>query len=79
MWFGLMALFGPISVFLDVLPIFGSISRGGIGAITFVVSLVLSVVTILISMILHNLIALIAVIVLLVAGIITYLKMKRKK
>lgn len=79
MWFGLMALFGPISVFLDVLPVFGSISRGGIGAITFIVSLVLSVITILISMILHNLIALIAVIVVVAGGIIFYLKMKRKK
>lgn len=59
MWFGLAAVFGPISVILDFLPIFGSISRSVIGMITFVVALVLSVTTIIISMILHNIVALI--------------------
>jgi len=79
MWFGLMALFGPISVFLDVLPIFGSISRGGIGAVTFLVSLVLSVITILVSMIIHNLVVLAIVIVATIIGSIIYMKSKRKK
>lgn len=79
MWFGLMALFGPISVFLDVLPIFGSISKAGIGLITFLVSLVLSIITILVSMIIHNLIALIVVVLGIIIGIIWYLKNKRKK
>jgi len=63
MWFGLIALFGPISILLDVLPIFGSISRSLIGIITFLVSLVLTIVTIIISAIVHSLIALIIVLV----------------
>ncbi len=79
MWFGLMALFAPISVVLDVLPIFGSISKVGIGLITFIVSLVLSIITILVSMLIHNLIALIVVILLFIVGTIWYLKNKRKK
>lgn len=79
MWFGLMALFGPISVFLDVLPIFGSISRGGIGIVTFLVSLILSVITILVSMIIHNLIVLIIVILAAIIGSVWYMKGKRKK
>lgn len=79
MWFGLMALFGPISVFLDVLPIFGSISKAGIGLITFLVSLVLSIITILVSIIVHNLIALVVVILGIIIGTIWYLKNKRKK
>ena len=79
MWFGLMALFGPISVFLDVLPIFGSISRAGVGLITFIVSLALSIITILVSIIAHNLIALIVVILGFIIGTTWYLKNKRKK
>lgn len=46
MWIGLMLLFGPISIILDILPIAGTISRSVIGAMTFVVSLALSLVTI---------------------------------
>lgn len=79
MWFGLAALFGPISVFLDVLPIFGAIGRVGIGLITFVVSFILSIITILISMIVHNIIALVVVVLGIILGIIWYLKNKRKK
>jgi len=79
MWLGLMSLFGPISVFLDVLPILGSIGRAGVAFITFFVSLVLSVVTILVSMVIHNLIALVIVILALIAGAIWYLKSKRNK
>lgn len=79
MWFGLMALFQPISVFLDVLPIFGSIGRAGIGAVTFGASVVLSIVTILVSMIFHSTTALIIVIIALIVGTIWYLKNKRRQ
>lgn len=79
MWFGLMALFGPISVFLDVLPIFGTIGRVGIGIMTFIVSVVLSVITIIVSMIIHSLIALLVVIGGVIIATIWYLKNKRKK
>ncbi len=79
MWFGLMSLFGPISVFLDVLPIFGSISRFWVAAVTFIVSVILSAVTIIVSMIIHNVIALVVVVSLVIIWIIVYLKNKRKK
>ncbi|MBI3815456.1 MAG: TMEM43 family protein [Nitrospinae bacterium] len=79
MWFGLWALSEPISVLLDVLPIFGSIGRVGFGLVTFVISFVLSIITIIVSMIIHNLIALIVVILGTVFGIVWYLKNKRKK
>ena len=78
MWIGLMTLFNPISVFLDILPIFGSISRIGIALITFFVSLVLSIITILISILTHNLITLIVVILFTIVALILYLKSKRK-
>ncbi len=79
MWFGLSALFGPISTLLDVLPFFGSLSRAMIGVVTFVVSLVLSIATILVSMIAHNIYAVIGTAVVLVVGSIVVLKMKGKK
>jgi hypothetical protein len=68
MWFGLVAIFAPISTVLDVLPIFGSITRTGISIVTFIVALVLSIVTIVVSMIFHNIIALI-IVILLAAGL----------
>lgn len=80
MWFGLMALFGPISVLMDILPIFGALSRSLIGVITFLVALVLSIVTIIVSAIIHNLIALIIVLVATIAVIVFFfLKMKKKR
>jgi len=76
MWFSLIALFNPISVFLDVFPFFGSISRAIIGFVTFIISFVLSVITILVSIIIHNLLILIIIIVGFIVGIIWYLKNK---
>lgn len=59
MWFGLSLVFGPISTMLDILPIAGSVSRALIGAVCFVISLVLSIIAILVSIIAHNIVALI--------------------
>lgn len=59
MWIGLTSFFAPLNVLLDILPFLGKLSRTIIGAIMFVVALVLSTITILISMIFHNIIALI--------------------
>ena len=82
MWFGLTALFGPISIILDFLPVFGAISRALIGVITFAVALVLSAVTIVISAILHSLIAVIIVGVIalgaMIAGLMVWRKNKAK-
>lgn len=79
MWFGLSALFGPISVLLDFLPIFGAISRSVIRAITFLAAFVLTIVTILVSMIAHSLIALIIALVVTVGATIAFLVIWRNK
>lgn len=79
MWFGLSALFGPISVLLDILPIFGAVSRSLIRAITFLVAFVLTIVTILISMLLHSFIALIIALVVTVGAIIAFFVVFKNK
>jgi len=72
-------LLGPISTFLDVVPFFGSLSRGLIGVVTLIVAIVLSIVTILISMIIHNIIALIATLVVLIGIFLWFWKKKGTK
>ena len=79
MWIGLMLLFGPISIILDILPIAGSISRGLIGGVAFVVSLALSIVTIIISAIFHNIIAVAIVAVVGIFFAYRYIKNKFKQ
>jgi hypothetical protein len=81
MWLGLVLLFGPISVFLDILPIFGSLTRALIGIVALPVALVLSVITILVSMVIHNIIALIIVLGITIGLIVVIVKKigKRKK
>lgn len=79
MWIGLSSLFGPISVVLDVLPILGSISRGAIGLLTFLVSLVLSILAIVVSMLIHSLVAMIVVAVVGIIAFVVVLKLKAKK
>ena len=79
MWFGLSALFGPISVLLDIVPIFGGISRSLIGGLTFIVALVLTIVTILVSMLLHDLLALIIALVVTIGGIIAFVVILKNK
>ncbi len=74
MWFGLMALFGPIGVILDVLPILGSIGRLGVGVVTFVISTTLTILTIVISITLNNPFLLVGIVVLTIIGIAIYLK-----
>lgn len=79
MRFGLMTLLRPITTFLSVIPIAGSIGRTGIGIATFVVALVLSIITILVSIIFHNIIALIIVAAAAIVAIIIYAKNRKKK
>lgn len=79
MWIGLSMLLGPISTLLDVVPFFGSLSRGLIGVVTLVVAIVLSIVTILISMIIHNIVALIATLVVLIGIFMWFWKKKGTK
>lgn len=76
MWLGLSSILAPLSVILDVLPFLGSLSRGLVSAVTFVISLVLSLITIVVAMIFHNIIAMI---ILAILGIVaTVLVLKRK-
>ncbi|MFA6305136.1 MAG: TMEM43 family protein [Candidatus Gracilibacteria bacterium] len=79
MWIGLSSLFGPISVVLDVLPVLGGLSRGAIGLLTFIVSLVLSILAILVSMLLHSLVAMVVVAVVGIIAFVVVLKIKGKK
>lgn len=79
MWLGLAAVMGPIATFLDVLPFLGKTTRFLASAVTFPIALVLSIITILISMVLHSLIAVVIVGVLLLAGLLVFLKMRRGK
>lgn len=77
MWFGLMAVFGPIATVLDILPVFGSATRFIVGVATFPVALVLSIVTILVSMVLHSLVAVIIAALVVVGLVVYFLKKKR--
>lgn len=79
MWIGLGSILAPLSVFLDVLPIAGKISRSLVSIVTFIISLVLSAITIAISMIFHNIWALLIVAALGIAGIVWYIKNKGEK
>ncbi len=78
MWLGLASLFGPFSTLLDIVPVFGSLGRGIVMVVTFPIALVLSLVTILVSMVVHSLIAVIIAALLIIAGVVYYLKVKRK-
>ncbi|MEI8339895.1 MAG: TMEM43 family protein, partial [bacterium] len=77
MWVGLIALFAPISVVLDVIPVFGQISLLLTFIVCFVIALILSVVTIFVSMLIHNVIALI-IAIFLILGLFVWLFMKIK-
>ncbi len=83
MWFGLLAFFGPVSVVMDFLPVFGTISRSLIGTVTFLAALVLTVTTIVVSIIAHSLVALIVaalvmmVVMLVIARVIKQRKLNR--
>jgi hypothetical protein len=46
MWLGLSLVFAPISRVLDILPMLGTIGSWGIGLVTGLISLLLSVLTI---------------------------------
>lgn len=78
MWIGLSSLFAPLTVILDVVPVFGDLGKAVTGVITFLVSLVLSVVTIFVSMVLHSVVA-IVISVLVVFAVFAFILKKRGK
>lgn len=67
MWIGMMLIISPLTNILGRVPVLGNAGNAVIGAVAFVIALVLSAVTIVISAILHNPIAL-AIIFLLIVG-----------
>lgn len=79
MFIGLSMVFGPVSVFLDVLPIFGTVSRAAVGGLAFVVSVPLTLVTILVSMVLHSFVAVMVAVGLVVVALAVWISSKRKK
>lgn len=79
MFFGLMLIFEPLSVLLDILPIFGALSRFLVGVIVLLVAFVLSVVTILVSMLLHSVLALIITLGIALAALIIFLVVFKKR
>ncbi|MEN9936479.1 MAG: hypothetical protein RLZZ387_3058 [Chloroflexota bacterium] len=77
MWIGLSMVFGPITAFLDVLPILGDISGFAISVVTFVAAAILSIITIVIAVLAHNLLALIVVLLLVAGGVYAWGLSKR--
>jgi hypothetical protein len=77
MWIGMGMVSGPLSTFLDVLPIFGSVSRNLIGFFTFGIALVLTAITVFIAALLQNIIALF-VLLLFVVGVAGFLYWRSK-
>jgi len=78
MWVGLSMIYAPISVFLDIVPIAGRVTRFMAGVASFLISAILSSITIIISLILHNWIALLITLLLVGGGIVYYLKSKKQ-
>jgi Transmembrane protein 43 len=74
MWVGLSSLFGPVVIFLGIVPALGSLSRSIVSFVTFIVAALLSIITILISMILHSVIALVVAVVLTLVVVVYFLK-----
>jgi len=76
MWFGMLLVLRPITVLLDVVPIFGSISGFAFFFITLPIALLLSLLTIVISLLFHNIV--ITMIVAVVAIVVTLLVLMRR-
>lgn len=79
MWFGLSLVFGPISTLLDIVPIFGSITRFVAGGVSFLIALPLSIVTIIVSMVAHSVVALVVAVAVTLAVVIFILMSRKKK
>lgn len=78
MWIGMCMVVGPITTFLDILPILGTASGWLFGVITFGIALVFSTITILIAIIAHSLIALIVLLGLIIGGIVLWGKRQNR-
>jgi hypothetical protein len=79
MFMGISLVLGPISMFMDVIPIFGTVGRAASGGLAFIIALPLSIITILVSMVLHSFVAVLVVVALAIALVAAWFIMKRKK
>ncbi len=79
MFMGLVAMTGPVTKFLSVIPFFSRVSGFLFGVAAFFISLVLTTLTVLLSIILHNFWLAIAFVVLIVAVVVVIVIQKRKK
>ena len=68
MWLGLGLLVSPLTALLRFVPVLGNLGRKAIGAVTFALAALFSLVIIIVSALLHNLWALLTLAVLLGAG-----------
>lgn len=78
MFLGLIAMSGPITSFLSVIPVFSKISRFIFGVIAFLVSLVLTTIIVVVSLVLHNFFLALAVALALLAVTVIIIVRKRK-
>ncbi|MFW5780457.1 MAG: TMEM43 family protein [Bacillota bacterium] len=79
MFAGLLAMTGPVTKFLSVIPFFSRISGFIFAVAAFFISIVLSALTILLSIILQNFWLAVALIILVILIIIFVIRSKRKK
>ena len=74
LWIGLGLLVDPIVKILDVVGVVGSVADGIMGFVNFFLALAIGGTTIIISMLLHNIYFLILVFVLIIAGVVYFLR-----
>lgn len=77
MWIGMNMVSGPLSTFLDVLPIFGRVSRNMVGFVTFGIALLLTMITVFIAALAQNIIAL-AILLLFIVGVVAFIYWRGK-
>lgn len=69
MWMGMNLVFSPLTNLLGGIPLLGDLSRGLVWAVTFIVSLVLTVVIVVVSFIAHRWYLLLILLALVLAGL----------
>jgi Transmembrane protein 43 len=79
MFIGLLAVFKPISVFADVVPLFGTMLGAGLGVFSFLLAAVLSILTIAIAWIFYRPLLGIVLLSLALGGLFWLVSLGRKK
>ncbi len=78
MWGGLLLIVSPLTNLFSWIPLVGSLGRLAIGAFTFVLALLLSIMVMIISYITHTPLLLVAIVLLIGGGIFYLLRKKRQ-